>query len=132
MGKWCLHASSFLIESSSKMLVTRTGIKAWMSSILGLWFPWPIYMFFEIRFDLGTLDSGERSLPFGLLVFFTWGKRMTSQFLSGGRNGLARFFPGERLAGGGGGKLTVTPEPPIYFILSLMQSHKLYEIEKKN
>ena len=24
--------------------------------------------FFEIRFDLGTLDSGERSLPFGLLV----------------------------------------------------------------
>ena len=27
-------------------------------------------MFFEMRFDLGTLDSGERSLPFGLLVFF--------------------------------------------------------------
>ena len=26
-------------------------------------------MFFEIRSDLGTLDSGERSLPFGLLVF---------------------------------------------------------------
>ena len=24
--------------------------------------------FFEMRFDLGTLDSGERSLPFGLLV----------------------------------------------------------------
>ena len=23
-----------------------------------------------MRFDLGTLDSGERSLPFGLLVFF--------------------------------------------------------------
>ena len=22
-----------------------------------------------MRFDLGTLDSGERSLPFGLLVF---------------------------------------------------------------
>ena len=61
-------AHSFLIESSSKMLVTRTGIKAWTSSISGLWFPWPIYMFFEMRFD-GTLDSGERSLPFGLLVF---------------------------------------------------------------
>ena len=27
-------------------------------------------MFFEMRFDLGTLDSGERSLPFGLLVLF--------------------------------------------------------------
>ena len=25
-------------------------------------------MCFEMRFDLGTLDSGERSLPFGLLV----------------------------------------------------------------
>ena len=61
-------AHSFLIVSSSKLLITRTGIKARTSSILGLWFPWPIYMFFEMRFDLGTLDSGERSLPFGLLV----------------------------------------------------------------
>ena len=61
-------AYSFLIESSSKLLVTRTGIKARTSSILGLSFPWPIYMFFEMRFDLCTLDSGERSLPFGLLV----------------------------------------------------------------
>ena len=63
-------AHSFLIESSSKLLVTRTGIKAGMSSILGVWFPWPIYMFFEMRFDLGTLGSDERSLPFGLLVTF--------------------------------------------------------------
>ena len=61
-------AHSFLIKSSSKLLVTRTGIKAQMSLISGLWFPWPIYIFFEMRFDLGTLDSGERSLPFGLLV----------------------------------------------------------------
>ena len=61
-------AHSFLIESSSKLLVTRKGIKARTSSISGLWFPWPIYMFFEMRFDLGTLDSGERSLFFGLLV----------------------------------------------------------------
>ena len=28
-------------------------------------------MFFEMRFDLGILDSGERSLPFGLLVTFS-------------------------------------------------------------
>ena len=40
---------SFLIESSSKLLVTRTGIKVRTSSISGLWFPWPIYMFFEMR-----------------------------------------------------------------------------------
>ena len=57
----CMLAHSFLIKSSS-------GIKARMSLISGLWFPWPIYMFFEMRFDLGTLVSGERSLPFGLLV----------------------------------------------------------------
>ena len=63
-------AHSFFIESSSKLLVTRTGIKARTSSISGLWFPWPIHMFFEMRFDLGTLDSGEWSLPFGLLVLF--------------------------------------------------------------
>ena len=61
-------AHSFLIELSSKLLITTTGIKARTSSISGLWFPWPIYMFFEMRFDLGTLDSGEGSLPFGLLV----------------------------------------------------------------
>ena len=61
-------AHSFLIESSSKLLITRTGIRAQTSLISGLWFPWLIYMFFEMRFDLGTLDSGEQSLPFGLLV----------------------------------------------------------------
>ena len=38
-------AHSFLIQSSSKLLVTRTDIKAWTSLISGLWFPWPIYMF---------------------------------------------------------------------------------------
>ena len=70
MGKWCLHASSFIFDQIIiKVAVTRTGIKALMSSISDRWFPWPIYMFFEMRFDLGTLDSGERSLLFGLLVF---------------------------------------------------------------
>ena len=67
-----MPARSFLIESSSKMLVTRTGIKARTCSMSGLWFPWPIYMFFEMRFDLGTSDSGERSLPFGLLVDYAY------------------------------------------------------------
>ena len=61
-------AYSFLIELSSKLLVTRTGIKAQTSSDFGPLVSMPIYMFFEMRFDLGTLDSGERSLPFGLLV----------------------------------------------------------------
>ena len=42
-------AHTFLIKSSSKLLVTRTGIKAQTSLNSGLWFPWPIYMFFEMR-----------------------------------------------------------------------------------
>ena len=52
-------ALSFLIEPSSKLLllVTRTGVKARTSSISGLWFPWPIYMFFQMRFDHGTLGA---------------------------------------------------------------------------
>ena len=33
-------------------------------------------MFFEMRFDLGTLDSGERSLPFGLLVILAGNEDM--------------------------------------------------------
>ena len=83
----CMLAHSFLIKSSSKLLVARTGIKARMSLISGLWFPWPIYMFFEMRLDLGTLDSGERSLPFGLLVIHfqaLWGRLFGSNiyFLS--------------------------------------------------
>ena len=60
-------AHSFLTESSSKLLVTMKVIKARASLISGFWFPWPVYMFFEMRFDLGTLDSVEGLLPFGLL-----------------------------------------------------------------
>ena len=107
-------ASSFFIESSSKLLVTRTGLKARSSSILGrigrlilelLALEWRKFHTFELEFpkpvcqswsnfmcsiigvgerlckvlgqtDFGTLDSGERSLPFGLLVlkviFLKW------------------------------------------------------------
>ena len=101
-------ARSFLIESSSKLLVTRIGIKVWLSSILGwirplilelLALEWRKFHTFELehlwsqlanldqilcsiigvgerlhkvlgQIYLGTLDSGERSLPFGLLVLF--------------------------------------------------------------
>ena len=93
-------ARSFLFESSSKLLVTRTGIKAWSSSILGrirplilelLALEWRKFHTFEFEYpwsqlcsiigvgerlhkvlgliDIGTLDSGERSLPSGLLIF---------------------------------------------------------------
>ena len=52
-------------------MTLRWGLKARMSSNSGLWFQLPIYIF-KMRFDLGTLDSGERSLPFGLLVHFSF------------------------------------------------------------
>ena len=100
-------AHLFLIESLSKLLVTRTGIKARLSSILGWIRPFILELLnqdrhkssdefdfgplvsmahlyvFEMRFDLGTLDSGERSLPFGLLVvqnYITplWGRHQFS------------------------------------------------------
>ena len=60
-------AHSFLIESSSKMLVTRTGIKAWTSSILGLWFPWSIYMFFKWDLTLAHWTQVSDRCPLGYL-----------------------------------------------------------------
>ena len=101
-------ARSFLIESSSKLLVTRTGIKAQSSLNLGRIRPLILELLalklrkfhtFELEYlwsqlvnldqilcvaslgwgerlhkvlgqiGLCTLDSGERSLPFGLLVY---------------------------------------------------------------
>ena len=63
-------AHSFFDRIIIKVAGNQTGIKSRTSSILGLWFPWPIYTIFEMRFDLGTLDSGERSLSFGLIVLY--------------------------------------------------------------
>ena len=69
MGKWCLHAS-FLIESSSNLLVTRTGIKAWTSSISGLWFPWLIYMFLKWDLILAHWTQVSDRCPLGYLYLF--------------------------------------------------------------
>ena len=63
-------AHSFFIELSSKLLVTRTGIKAQTSSISASGFHGLFICFFLMRFNRCTLDSVERSLPFGLLVLF--------------------------------------------------------------
>ena len=50
-------------------------------------------MFLEMRFDLGTLDSGERSLPFGLLVL---SKRdsIKMHFVSNHLHGHGHHFSG--------------------------------------
>ena len=50
MGKWCLHASSFIFDRIIvKVTGNGTGIKGRTCYISGLWCPWPIYMFFEMR-----------------------------------------------------------------------------------
>ena len=68
MGKWYLHASLFIFD---RIIINVAGNqdRHKSSDEFDLW---PLvsmtHMFFEMRFDRGTLDSGERSLSFGLLV----------------------------------------------------------------
>ena len=62
-------AHSFLIKSSWKLLVTRTGIKARMSLISGLWFPWPIYMFLKWDLTLAHWTQVSDRCPLGYLFF---------------------------------------------------------------
>ena len=69
MGKWCLHASSFIFD---RIIIKVDGNQDRHKSLDEFDFGPLVSMahlyVFEMRFDLGTLDSGERSLPFGLLV----------------------------------------------------------------
>ena len=71
MGKWCLHANSFIFD---RIIIKVAGNQDRHKSLDEFDFGPLVSMahlyVFEMRFDLGTLDSGERSLPFGLLVFF--------------------------------------------------------------
>ena len=60
-------AHSFLIKLSSKLLVTRTGIKARMSLISGLWFPWLIYMFLKWDLTLAHWTQVSDRCPLGYL-----------------------------------------------------------------
>ena len=70
-GKWCLHASSFIFD---RIIIKVAGNQDRHKSTDEFDFGPLVSMahlyvvFFLMRFDLGTLDSGERSLPFGLLV----------------------------------------------------------------
>ena len=68
MEKWCLHASSFIFN---RIIIKVAGNQDRHKSLdefdFGPLFPWPIYMFFEMGFDLGTLDSGEDGCTSGCL-----------------------------------------------------------------
>ena len=81
-------ARSFLIESSSKLLVTRTGIKAWSSLILGgirplilelLALEWRKFHTFELEYfwsQLANLDQilCVASLGWGKGCIMFWGR----------------------------------------------------------
>ena len=105
MGKWCLHASSFILyriifkvpgnhqdRHFGPNQTTQYGVTCpWVKKISHFWMSislkpvgqsWSNFMFSIIvmgerlhkvlgQIDFGTLDSGERSLPFGLLVSFS-------------------------------------------------------------
>ena len=69
MGKWCLHASSFIFDQIViKVAGNQDRHKSSDEFDFGSLVSMAHLYVFEMRFDLGTLDSGERSLPFGLLV----------------------------------------------------------------
>ena len=80
MGKWCLHASSFFIESSSKLLVTRTGIKARTSLISGrirlltlelLALEWRKFYIFKLEYLWGQLTKHYQVV---CVASLGWGK----------------------------------------------------------
>ena len=94
-------AHSFLIESSSKLLVKRTGIKARTSSFSGLWFPWPIYMFFEMRWCQVQLVDDQKICfcntclidHHGLSVSLVL-NRLLNQEMSVGKGIMCSYTPG--------------------------------------
>ena len=86
MGKWCLHASSFIFDQVViKVAGNQDRHKSSDEFDFGPVVSMAHLYVFEMRFDLGTLDSGERSLPFGLLVELifdlqTFGKNLQQTF----------------------------------------------------
>ena len=81
-------AHSFFIESSSKLLVTRIDIKARTSSILGLWFPWPIYMFLKWDLTLAHWTPVCNCCSLGYLFIYPTGRKRVCEirFVSTGEN----------------------------------------------
>ena len=76
MGKWCLHASSFIFDQIViKVAGNQDRHKSSDEFDFGPLVSMTHLYVFEMRFDLGTLHLGERSLPFGLLVIMYDGSR---------------------------------------------------------
>ena len=72
MGKWCLHSSSFIFDQIViKVAGNQDRHKTSDEFDFGPLVSMAHLYVFEMRFDLGTLDSGGRSLPFGLLFLIS-------------------------------------------------------------
>ena len=107
-------ARSFLIESSSKLLVTRTGIKAWTSLISGqirlitlelLTLEWQKFYTFELEYLWGQLANVDQilcvaSLGVGKGCIMFWGRLDQNSGVHGnrkppltynGENGVSTF-----------------------------------------
>ena len=107
-------ARSFLIESSSKLLVTRTGIKAWTSLISGqikiltlelLTLEWRKFYTFELEYLWGQLANVDQilcvaSLRVGKGCIMFWGRLDQNSGVHGnrkppltynGENGVSTF-----------------------------------------
>ena len=84
------------------MIIRCLPLSVWRKSGPAQFFPSPSTKYTCItdveKFEVGEKTDRVGKKPTGFF-FFLPGKKMTSQFLSWGRNGPAWFFPGERLAG---------------------------------
>ena len=70
MGKWCLNASSFIFDRIIiKVASNQDRHKSSDEFDFGPLVSMAHLNVFDMRFDLGTLDSGVQLLPFGLLVY---------------------------------------------------------------
>ena len=84
MGKWCLHASLFIFyQIIIKVAGHQDRYKSSDEFDFGPLVSMAHLYVFEMRFDLGTLDSGEQSLPFGLLVYLCVDKYISTCIVSG-------------------------------------------------
>ena len=98
-------ACSFLIESSSKLLVTRTGIKAWTSLISGwirllilelLALEWWKFYTFELEYLWGELANLDQilcvaSLGVGKGCIMFWGRLDQNSAVHGNRKPLLTY-----------------------------------------
>ena len=94
-------AHSFLIEPSSKLLINRTGIKAWSSSILGwirqfilefLALKWRKFHTFELEYLWSQLASLDQIL---CVASLGWGERLLKAL---GQIGSKLWFPWQQKA----------------------------------